>query len=123
MAQDWLLSRADINKLVKLKYYQAHNELISTANVSVIDSDANGLDLSFSGSYPVKVSSLRDFEVLLRDMIRILSHAEIFSFAALNCLQSGNMNSRVFMEPLNPCLWHSWTPCPWPLYRLSAYNR
>ena len=64
MAQDWLLSRADINKLVKLKYYQAHYELISSANVSVIDSDANRLDLSFSGSYPVKVSSLRDFEVL-----------------------------------------------------------
>ena len=27
-----------------------------------------------------------------------------FSFAALKCLQSGNMDSRVFMEPLNPCL-------------------
>ena len=40
--------------------------------------DANRLDLSFSGSYPVKVSSLRDFEVLSRDMIRILSQAEIF---------------------------------------------
>ena len=37
-------------------YYQAHNKLISTANVSVIDSDADRLDLSFSGSYPVKVS-------------------------------------------------------------------
>ena len=82
-----MLSTADINKLVKLKYYQAHNELISTANVSVIDSDANHLDLSFSGSYPVKVSSLRDFEVLSRDMIRILSHAEIFSFAALNYIK------------------------------------
>ena len=47
--------------------------------MSVIDFDTDRLDLSFSGSYPVKVSSLRDFEVLLRDMIRILSHAEIFS--------------------------------------------
>ena len=46
IAQDWLLSRADINKLVKLKYYQAHNEFISSANMSVIDSDANRLDLS-----------------------------------------------------------------------------
>ena len=77
-------------------YYQAHNKLISTANVSVIDFDADRLDLSFSGSYPVKVSSLRDFEVQSRDMIRILSHAEIFSFAALKCLQSGNMDSRFF---------------------------
>ena len=91
-----MLSRADINKL---KYYQAHNELISTANILVIDSDANHLDLSFLGSYPVNVSSLRDFEVQSRDMIRILSHAEIFSFAALKCLQSGNMDSRVFSSP------------------------
>ena len=81
-------------------YYQAHNKLISTANVSVIDFDTDRLDLSFSGSYPVKVSSLRDFEVLSRDMIRILSHAEIFSFAALKCLQSGNMDSRVFYGTL-----------------------
>ena len=50
--------------------------------------------------YPVKVSSLRDFKVLLRDMIRILSHAEIFSFAALKCLQSGNMDSRVYYGTL-----------------------
>ena len=68
--------------------------------MSVIDSDANRLDLSFSGSYPVKVSSLRDFEVQSRDMIRILSHAEIFSFAAFKCLQSGNMDSRVFYGTL-----------------------
>ena len=45
----------------------------------------------------MKVSSLRDFEVLSRDMIRILSHAEIFLFAALKCLQSGNMDSRFFL--------------------------
>ena len=68
--------------------------------MSVIDFDADRLDLSFSGSYPVKVSSLRDFEVQSRDMIRILSHAEIFSFAALKCLQSGNMDSRVFYGAL-----------------------
>ena len=68
--------------------------------MSVIDSDADRLDLSFSGSYPVKVSSLRDFEVQSRDMIRILSHAEIFSFAALKCLQSGSMDSRVFYGTL-----------------------
>ena len=66
--------------------------------------DADRLDLSFSGFYPVKVSSLRDFEVQSKDMIRILSHAEIFSFAALKCLQSGNMDSMAFMKPLNPCL-------------------
>ena len=69
-------------------------------NVLVIDSDANHLDLSFSAYYPVKVSSLRDFEVQSRDMIRILSHAEVFIFAALKCLQNGNMDSRVFYGTL-----------------------
>ena len=68
--------------------------------MSVIDFDTDRLDLSFSGSYPVKVSSLRYFEALSRDMIRILSHAEIFSFAALKCLQSENMDSRVFYGTL-----------------------
>ena len=102
IAQDCLLSRADINKLVLL--LSSHIKLISRANVSVIDLDSDRLDLSFSGSYPVKVSLLRDFEVLSRDMIRILSHAEIFSFATLKCLQSGNMDSRVFYGPLYPCL-------------------
>ena len=50
------------------------------------------ISLSLSGSYSVKVSSLRDLKVQSRDMIRILSHAEIFSFAAVKYLQSGNMD-------------------------------
>ena len=36
MAQDYWLSRADINKLVGPKYYQAHNVLISMAIVPVM---------------------------------------------------------------------------------------
>ena len=100
IAQDWLPSRADINKLVKLKYYQAHNGFIPTANSSVLDPDANRLYLSLSGSHPVKVASLRDLEMQSRDMIRILSHAEIFSFGAFKCLQSESMDSRVLLEIL-----------------------
>ena len=100
IVQDWLPSKADINKLVKLKYYQAHEELIPTATASALDPDANRLDLSLSGSYPVKVSSLQGLESQSRDMIRILSHAEIFSFAAFKCLQSENMDSKVLLEIL-----------------------
>ena len=98
--QDWLPSKSDINKLVKLKYYQAHEELIPTATASALDPDANRLDLSLSGSYPVKVSSLQSLEGQSRDMIRILSHAEIFSFAAFESLQSENMDSKVLLEIL-----------------------
>ena len=98
VAQDWLPSKSDINKLVKLKYYQSHEELIPTATASALDPDANRLDLSLSGSYPVKVSSLQSLEGQSRDMIRILSHAEIFSFAAFKSLQSENMDSKVLLE-------------------------
>ena len=60
VAQDWLPSKSDINKLVKLKYYQSHEELIPTATASALDPDANRLDISLS--YPVKVSSLQSLE-------------------------------------------------------------
>ena len=99
VAQDWLPSKSDINKLVKLKYYQSHEELIPTASASALDPDANRLDLSLSGSYPIKVSSLQSLGQS-RDMIRILSHAEIFSFAAFKSLQSENMDSKVLLEIL-----------------------
>ena len=97
VAQDWLPSKSDINKL---KYYQSHEELIPTATASALDPDANRLDISLSGSYPVKVSSLQSLEGQSRDMIRILSHAEIFSFAAFKSLQSENMDSKVLLEIL-----------------------
>ena len=100
IARDWLPTKADFNKLVKLKYYPAHGEFIPTASASALDPDANRLDLSLSGSYPVKVSSLQALEGQARDMIRILSHAEIFSFAAFKCLQSENMDSKVLLEIL-----------------------
>ena len=100
IAQDWLPSKADINKLVKLKYYQAHEEFIPTASASALDPDANRLDLSLSGSYPVKVSSLQALEGQVRVMISIFSHAEIFSYAAFKCLQSENMDSKVLLEIL-----------------------
>ena len=47
---------------------------------------ANRLDISFLGSYPVKVLSLWDFEVQSRNTIRILSHAEIFFICGFKML-------------------------------------
>ena len=73
--------------------------LTSWSSLNVMKPIMN-LFLSLSGSYPVKVSSLRDLKVQSRDMIRILSHAEIFSFAAVKYLQSGNMDWRIFYENL-----------------------
>ena len=100
ITQDWVPSRADIKKQVKFKFYQAHNEFISTANASALDPDAARFGMSLNGSYPVKVSAIKDLETLSRDTIKILSHAEIFSFAAFKSLQSENMDSKVLFEIL-----------------------
>ena len=100
ITQDWVPSRADIKKLVKLRYYQAHNEFIPTSSALVLDPDANLLGMSLTGSYPVKVSAIKDLETLSRDIIRLLSQAEIFSFAAFKFLQSENMDSKVLLEIL-----------------------
>ena len=66
ITQDWVPSRADIKKLVKLRYYQAHNNFIPTASASVLDPDANRLGMSLLGFYPVKVSAIKDLETLCR---------------------------------------------------------
>ena len=100
ITQDWEPSRADMKNQVKFKFYQAHNEFIPTANASALDPDAARLGMSLNSSYPVKVSAIKDLETLSRDTIKILSHAEIFSFAAFKSLQSENRDCRVLFEIL-----------------------
>ena len=75
ITQDWVPSRADIKKLVQLKFYQAHNEFLPTTTASVLDPDAARLGMSLTGSYPVKVAAIKDLESQSRDIIRLLSHA------------------------------------------------
>ena len=100
ITQDWVSSRADMKNQVKFKFCQAHNEFIPTANASTLDPDAARLGMSLNGSYPVKVSAIKDLETLSRDTIKILSHAEKFSFAAFKSLQSENLDSKVLFEIL-----------------------
>ena len=66
ITQDWVPSRADIKKQVKFKCYQSHNEFIPTENASALDPDAARLGMSLTGSYPVKVSAIKDLETLQR---------------------------------------------------------
>ena len=100
ITQDWVPSKADIKKLVQLKYYQAHNEFLPTATASVLDPDAVRLGMCLTGSYPVKVTAIKDLEIQSRDIIRLLSHAETFSFPAFKSLQSENMDTKVLLEIL-----------------------
>ena len=58
------------------------------------------MGMSLTGSYPVKVTAIKDLETQSRDIIRLLSHAETFSFAAFKSLQSENMDTKVLFEIL-----------------------
>ena len=51
-------------ELVKLRYYQAHNFFIPNVSALVLDPDANRLGISLTGSYPVKISAIKDLETL-----------------------------------------------------------
>ena len=62
ITQDWVPSRADMKNQVKFKFYQAHNEFIPTANASALDPEAARLGMSLNGSYPVKVSAIKDLD-------------------------------------------------------------
>ena len=42
----------------------------------MLDPDANHLGISLTGSYPVKISAIKDLETLSLDIIRLLSQAE-----------------------------------------------
>ena len=42
----------------------------------MLDPVANRLGMSLTGSYPVKISAIKDLETLSRDIIRLLSQVE-----------------------------------------------
>ena len=100
ISQDWVPSQVDIKKLVPLRCYQAHNEFLPTTSASALDPDAYRLGMSLTGSHPVKLTAIKDLETQSRLIIRLLSHAETFSFAAFKSLQSESMDSKVLLEIL-----------------------
>ena len=100
ISQVWVPSQVDIKKLVPLRCYQAHNEFLPTTSASALDPDAARLGMSLTGSYPVKLTVIKNLETQSRLIIRLLSHAETFSFAAFKSLQSESMDSKVLLEIL-----------------------
>ena len=83
-----------------MKFYQAHNEKFSTSSASPLDDDANRLGLSLSGNCNLPAKYLEIFEKQCRDNIRLLSHADIFSFAAFKCLQQEKMDPKILSRIL-----------------------
>ena len=104
ITQDWVPSIADIKKLVKLKYYQAHNEFIPTDAASVLDPDAVRMGMSLTGSYPVKVTAIKDLETQSRDIIRLLSKPRRSLLRRSNLCKVRIWTLRCYLKSLSPCL-------------------
>ena len=85
--ENWLLTAKDISALDKFKYYQAHAEKLMTSSATPLDNDASKLNLSLNGNYQIPINSLDMYEKQLRETLRMLSHTDVFSFAAFKCLQ------------------------------------
>ena len=100
IGENWIPAAKDIAKLVTMKFYQAHNEKFSTSSASPLDDDANRLGLSLSGNCNLPAKYLEIFEKQCRDNIRLLSHADIFSFAAFKCLQQEKMDPKILSRIL-----------------------
>ena len=99
--KDWCPDKKVFKELTSSsRTYQAHNETIPTATASKLDADAGRLGLSLTGTFPVKISHLEAYEKQARETIKILSHAEVFSYAAFKCLQQEEMDTRVLSKLL-----------------------
>ena len=90
----------DMISLKMISHNQSHYETIPTSSASKLDTDATRLGISLSGTFPVKVSHLDVYEKQARETVKLLSHAEIFSYAAFKCLQLQEMDSRVLSKHL-----------------------
>ena len=75
-----------MNSLVRTKFYQSHNNKVPVSKEVPLDQDANKLNLSLSGTTSIPVKNLNSFESQLRNLLQILSHADIFSYAAYKSL-------------------------------------
>ena len=104
ITQDLVPSRADIKKQIKFKCYQSHNEFFPTENASALDPDAARLGLSLNGSYPVKVSAIKDLETLSRELLRYYLMPRFSHLLPTRHCKVRVWIPRFFLKSLNPCL-------------------
>ena len=79
----------------------AHWFSIPMAGTSNLDAiDASYLGMSLSGNHAVKVTFLETYEKQALEMVCILSHAEVFSYAVFKSLQQEDMDARVLSKLL-----------------------
>ena len=100
MPEDWAVSMKEQNALVNMAYYKSHAEIVPTQREVPLDSDSSKLHLSLTGNCQIPTMNLGIFENQLRDLLRVLSHSDIFSYAAYKCLQQESMDTKVLARIL-----------------------
>ena len=76
----------DIGQISSLKYYKAHWETFPSTT-PLPDEDVDNLGMSTSGRCFLPIKSLENYEKYSREIVKIVSHADVFSFASYKCLQ------------------------------------
>lgn len=93
--EDWVIKKKVQDNLVPMRFYQSHNERVPTLREVPLDHDASKLNMSLSGSSQIPIKNLNLYESQLRDLLRVLSHADIFSYAAYKSLHQETIDSKM----------------------------
>lgn len=94
ITENWCPQTKDISSLASLRFYQSHSEKFPTSSASHLDEDASRLGLNLKGNCNFPVKTLESYEKHSRDLVRMLSHADIFSYAAYKCLHQETLDPR-----------------------------
>ena len=84
LPEGWTVSKKEQNALVSISYYKSHADIVPTQREVTLDPDSSKLHLALTGNCQIPTGI---FENQLRDLLRILSHSDIFSYAVYKCLQ------------------------------------
>ena len=87
LPEDCTVSKKEQNALVNLAYYKSHAEIVPTQGEVPLDSDSSELHLSLTGYCQIPTKNLGIFRTNSEDLLRVLSHSDIFSYASYKCLQ------------------------------------
>ena len=93
-----------------MKYNQSHKEKVTTSSEVPLYHDASKLNMSLSGNAQIPVKNLNLYESQLRDLLKVLPHADIFSYAAYMFLHQESIDCKMLariLEALATSINHS----------------
>ena len=96
----WCPNKVTTDKLIKAKFYQSHNESFPTDSAATLDEDASRIGITLTGNVLVPSKNQEINERQSTEIIRLLSHADLFCYSAFKCLQQEDMDSRVLQRIL-----------------------